>query len=104
MTLETAVSYDRDAVVAFGNNCVWVLKRLLRITFLQLDRGLHAIARLADVFFGHEVGKRLVLNLDFANGVFGDLFALCRHHRYFVALPLCLLTGAFDDPHSFHAG
>src|SRR5439155_9638861 len=102
--LKATTGDDRYAVVAFGNNCVGVLKRLVRITFLQLDCGLHAIARLADVFLGHQVRKLLVFNLDFADGVFSDFFALRRHHRDFVALPLGLLAGAFDDAHGFHAG
>ena len=95
---------DRYAVVAFGNNCVGVLKRLVRIADLPLDRGLHAIARLANVFFSHEERKLLVLNLDLADGVFRDLLALGGYRCYFVALPLDLLAGAFDDAHGFHPG
>jgi len=61
-----------------------------------LTGGLDAIAGFGQIFFANQVRQELILNLDFANRVVGDLLGDRRHHCDLGPFPLHFLAGRSD--------
>ena len=107
MSLQAAMSDYGNAVIAFRSDNVGVLEGLFGIALFFRDGGFGVALGLAQVFFVDEEGKRVIFDLDFPDGVLGNLFAGCCHRGNFIARPLDLrlgfLANGLHDNHGDYA-